>query len=56
MKVLFFGDVYGKAGRQTVQAAIPELKARFQPDFILANGGKPCRRQRHNRKDTDSTF
>jgi len=38
MKVLFFGDVYGKAGRQTVQAAIPELKARFQPDFILANG------------------
>ena len=37
MKVLFFGDVYGKAGRQTVQLTLPELKEEFQPDFILAN-------------------
>lgn len=37
MKVLFFGDVYGKAGRQTVRLTLPELKEEFQPDFILAN-------------------
>ena len=36
MKVLFFGDVYGKAGRQTVRLTLPELKEEFQPDFILA--------------------
>ncbi|MEN6444723.1 MAG: TIGR00282 family metallophosphoesterase [Candidatus Cloacimonas sp.] len=38
MKVLFFGDVYGKAGRQTVQLALPTLKEEFNPDFIIANG------------------
>lgn len=38
MKILFFGDIYGKAGRQTVFNALPALKEQFQPDFIIANG------------------
>ncbi len=37
MKVLFFGDVYGKAGRRTVQQALPQLREEFNPDFVLAN-------------------
>lgn len=38
MKILFFGDIYGKAGRQTVIKALPSLKSQYQPDFIIANG------------------
>ncbi|MDY0152788.1 MAG: YmdB family metallophosphoesterase, partial [Candidatus Cloacimonas sp.] len=37
MKVLFFGDVYGKAGRQALLTALPGLKDEFRPDFIVAN-------------------
>ncbi|MBP7310227.1 MAG: TIGR00282 family metallophosphoesterase [Candidatus Cloacimonetes bacterium] len=38
MKILFFGDIYGKAGRQTVFSSLPQLKEQYQPDFIIANG------------------
>ncbi len=38
MKILFFGDIYGKAGRQTIFSALPELKELYHPDFIVANG------------------
>lgn len=38
MKVLFFGDVYGKAGRTAILSALPGLKEEFRPDFIVANG------------------
>lgn len=37
MKFLFFGDVVGKIGRQAVAKILPELKAEYQPDFIIAN-------------------
>jgi metallophosphoesterase (TIGR00282 family) len=37
MKVLFFGDVYGKAGRQALLTALPGLKDEFRPDFVIAN-------------------
>lgn len=37
MKILFFGDLVGKAGRQAVKKVLPELKKKFQPDFIIAN-------------------
>lgn len=38
MRILFFGDVYGKAGRQTVMLSLPKLKDIHKPDFIIANG------------------
>lgn len=38
MKVLFFGDVYGKAGRIALLTALSGLKEEFEPDFIIANG------------------
>ncbi len=37
MKVLFFGDVYGKAGRHALLNELSGLKERFKPDFVIAN-------------------
>lgn len=38
MKVLFFGDVFGKPGRQAVKSAIYKLSAEHTPDFVVVNG------------------
>lgn len=38
MKVLFFGDVIGKIGRKGLIKVLPEMKAEYEPDFIIANG------------------
>jgi metallophosphoesterase (TIGR00282 family) len=38
MRVLFFGDVFGKPGRQAVKRAILKLMPEYSPDFILVNG------------------
>jgi len=37
MKILFFGDVYGKPGRTGLQEILPKLREIHSPDFILAN-------------------
>ena len=38
MKVLFFGDVFGKPGREAVKSAILKLMPEHMPDFIIVNG------------------
>lgn len=38
MKILFFGDIVGKPGRQAIKKILPDLKKRFEPDLVLANG------------------
>lgn len=38
MRVLFLGDIVGKAGRSTVKKHLPSVKERYQPDLIIANG------------------
>ncbi len=38
IRLLFFGDIYGKPGRQVFSALMPELKKEFSPDFIIVNG------------------
>ncbi|MBU1027395.1 MAG: TIGR00282 family metallophosphoesterase [Candidatus Margulisbacteria bacterium] len=38
LKVLFIGDIIGKLGRQVCQQVLPEIKKKFSPDFIIANG------------------
>lgn len=38
MRILFFGDVFGKSGRQAVKTAIMKLSAEYSPDFIVVNG------------------
>lgn len=38
MRVLFFGDIFGKSGRKAFLDSIPALKEEFEPDFIIING------------------
>ncbi|MFA6458078.1 MAG: TIGR00282 family metallophosphoesterase [Patescibacteria group bacterium] len=37
MRILFFGDIYGKFGRIGLKEILPKLLEKFQPDFVLAN-------------------
>lgn len=38
MRVLFLGDVVGRAGREAVQDRLPELRERLAVDFAIVNG------------------
>lgn len=38
MKILFCGDVVGKAGRKLVMSCLPKLKKQLNLDFIIVNG------------------
>lgn len=38
MKVLYFGDVFGKPGRNAVKVAMRKISASHRPDFIVMNG------------------
>jgi metallophosphoesterase (TIGR00282 family) len=37
MKILFFGDIMGRSGRDGLAKHLPGLKARLKPDVIIAN-------------------
>src|SRR3989338_9401967 len=37
IKILMFGDIIGRIGRQAVAAVAPELKKKYKPDLVLAN-------------------
>jgi calcineurin-like phosphoesterase len=37
MKVLIFGDIYGKKGRQLMARYLPDLREKYGPDFVVAN-------------------
>jgi len=38
MKILFFGDVVGKAGREAVDRALDRARRDLKPDFVIVNG------------------
>ncbi len=38
MKILFLGDVVGRAGRRAVAEALPGLRADWRLDFVVVNG------------------
>jgi hypothetical protein len=38
MKILFFGDIIGRPGREAVKKILPKWKKKFAPDLIIANG------------------
>jgi metallophosphoesterase (TIGR00282 family) len=38
VRLLFIGDVVGRPGRETLAAAMPELRAERLPDLVVANG------------------
>ncbi|MDD2646592.1 MAG: TIGR00282 family metallophosphoesterase [Patescibacteria group bacterium] len=37
MKILFFGDVFGKMGRLALVKELPKIKKKWRPDLTLAN-------------------
>ncbi|MFK7780428.1 MAG: TIGR00282 family metallophosphoesterase [Candidatus Gracilibacteria bacterium] len=37
MKILIFGDVYGRIGRAAIKKELPLLKEKYKPDFVIAN-------------------
>lgn len=38
MKFIFFGDIIGQPGRQAIKKITPELKKKYEPDLVIANG------------------
>src|SRR5919198_239902 len=38
MRLVFIGDVVGGTGRRALQAVMPELRSRYEPDFLVVNG------------------
>jgi metallophosphoesterase (TIGR00282 family) len=42
MKILYFGDVFGRPGREAVKIAIAKLVPQHQIDFVVINGENMC--------------
>ena len=38
MKILFIGDIVGKASRKKIKEIIPTLKSKYNTNLIIANG------------------
>src|SRR4051812_47571726 len=38
MRLVFIGDVVGGTGRRALEAVMPELRSRYEPDFLVVNG------------------
>jgi metallophosphoesterase (TIGR00282 family) len=38
IRILFIGDIVGGSGRRAVKTLLPELKRKYDPAFIVANG------------------
>ena len=38
MTILIFGDIMGRVGRRALASVIPDLKKKYAPDLIIANG------------------
>ena len=38
MKLLYFGDIVGRAGRRSMLTHLPLLNEKYAPDFVMANG------------------
>ncbi|MDF0599883.1 TIGR00282 family metallophosphoesterase [Psychromarinibacter sp. C21-152] len=38
MRILFLGDVMGRAGREAIKARLPGLRKNWQLDFVVVNG------------------
>lgn len=37
MKILFIGDIVGQIGRRAILQALPKLRKKYSPDFVIAN-------------------
>lgn len=56
MKILFFGDIMGRSGRDALAAHLPGLKTRLAPDFIVANAENAAAGYGLTRKIADDLF
>jgi metallophosphoesterase (TIGR00282 family) len=50
MNILFIGDIYGRPGRMALKKALPALREKYAPDFVIVNcensaGGKGVTRE-----------
>lgn len=43
VRILFFGDIVGKSGRQAMEDHLPILKEKYTPDLIIANAENAAR-------------
>ncbi len=38
MRIVFIGDIFGRSGREALQAHLPKIKDELNPDVIIVNG------------------
>jgi len=38
MKILVFGDIFARPGREAIKNHLPRLKVNYKPDLVIANG------------------
>ena len=38
MRILFIGDIFGRSGREALEAQLPKLKEQLKPDVVIVNG------------------
>lgn len=38
LRILYFGDIVGRPGRETIAYWLPQLREQYLPDLVLANG------------------
>lgn len=52
MKIIFFGDIVGRPGREAIKKILPKWQEKYQPDLIIANGDNLA----HGKGITKDTF
>ena len=56
MKIIFFGDIFGRSGRDALIEKLPYFKKKYNPDFILANGENASHGKGISKKICDDLF
>lgn len=52
MKILFFGDIFGRSGREALKSVLPKLREDYGADFVIANGENAA----HGKGLTENSF
>lgn len=52
MKILFFGDIVGRIGRESIARVLPDMRGKYDPDIVIANGENMA----HGQKITPKTL
>jgi 2',3'-cyclic-nucleotide 2'-phosphodiesterase len=56
MRILFIGDVFGRPGRNALEAHLEEIKTKYKIDFCIANGENSAGGKGLNQKIAKSLF